>query len=123
MTADARPTLQAPTAELIAKLTSIVGREHALVDPDQQLPYLREMRDLYFGKSPLVLRPSSVAQVAEILAACNEAHVAVVPQAGNTGLVGGQVPFESGDEVVISIARLKTVRHVDAAGYNMTVEA
>ena len=81
------------------------------------------MRDLYFGKSPLVLRPANVEQVSRILALCNEARVAVVPQAGNTGLVGGQVPWERGDEVVLSIARLNKVRHVDAAGYNMTVEA
>ena len=124
MTADGtRLPLNAPTPELIAKLTEIVGVEHALTDPDQQLPYLREMRDVYFGKSALVLRPNTVEQVSKILALCNEARVAVIPQAGNTGLVGGQVPFERGDEIVLSIARLNKVRKVDAAGYNMTVEA
>ena len=124
MTADgSRPPLNAPSTELIAKLAEIVGPEHALTDPDQQLPYLREMRDVYFGKSALVLRPNSVEQVSRILALCNEARVAIVPQAGNTGLVGGQVPYERGDEIVLSIARLNKVRKVDAAGYNMTVEA
>lgn len=118
-----RPPLNAPSPELIGKLTEIVGPEHALSDPDQQLPYLREMRDLYFGKAALVVRPNSVEQVVRILAACNEARVGVVPQAGNTGLVGGQVPFEAGDEVVLSVARLKKVRAVDAPGYSMTVEA
>ncbi|CAN0115014.1 unnamed protein product, partial [Phaeothamnion confervicola] len=124
MTADgSRPPLNAPTPDLIRRLSEIVGREHALVDPDQQLPFLREMRDLYIGKSPLVLRPADTDQVARCMALCNEARVAVVPQAGNTGLVGGQVPWERGDEIVLSIARLNKVRHVDAAGYNMTVEA
>jgi FAD/FMN-containing dehydrogenase len=124
MTADGSyPKLNAPTAELIRRLTEVVGPEHALTDPDQQLPFLREMRDLYVGKSPLVLRPASVEQVARCLALCNEERVAVVPQAGNTGLVGGQVPWERGDEIVLSIARLNKVRHVDAPGYNMTVEA
>ncbi len=124
MTADgSRPPLLAPSADLVRRLSEIVGPEHALVDPDQQLPYLREMRDVYFGKSPLVLRPANVEQVSRILAMCNEARVAVVPQAGNTGLVGGQVPWERGDEVVLSISRLNKVRNVDAAGYNMTVEA
>jgi FAD/FMN-containing dehydrogenase len=124
MTADgSRSPLNAPSPDLIHRLTEIVGPEHALVDPDQQLPYLREMRDLYFGRSPLVLRPANVDQVSRVLQLCNEARVAVVPQAGNTGLVGGQVPWERGDEVVLSIARLNKVRHVDAAGYNMTVEA
>ena len=117
------PALAAPSPELIARLTEIVGPEHALTDPDQQLPYLREWRDLYFGKTPLVLRPGSPEDVARILALCNEARVAVVPQAGNTGLVGGQVPFEAGNEIVVSVSRLKKVRHVDAVGYNMTVEA
>ena len=61
MTADgSRPPLNAPSPDLIARLAEVVGAEHALVDPDQQLPYLREMRDLYFGRSPLVLRPSNV---------------------------------------------------------------
>ena len=116
MTADGhRPPLQAPTPELVRRLTEIVGAEHALVDPDQQLPYLREMRDLYFGKSPLVLRPYSTEQVSRCLALLDEARVGVVPQAGNTGLVGGQVPFESGNEVVLSVARMNKVRNVDAA--------
>lgn len=118
-----RPPLNAPTPELVRQLTEIVGAEHALTDPDQQLPYLREMRDLYFGKAALVLRPANVAQVAKIVQLCNEARVGIVPQAGNTGLVGGQVPFEAGDEIVLSVARLKQVRAVDAAGYSMTVEA
>ncbi|MGE0627387.1 MAG: FAD-binding oxidoreductase [Hyphomicrobiaceae bacterium] len=124
MTADgSRPPLNAPSEDLIRRLTGIVGPEHALVDPDQQLPYLREMRDVYFGKSPLVLRPATVEQVSKCLALLNEARVPVVPQAGNTGLVGGQVPYERGDEVVLSIARLNKVRNVDAIGYNMTLEA
>ena len=124
MTADgSRLPLNAPSKDLIRRLSEIVGSEHALVDPDQQLPYLREMRDLYFGKSALVLRPSTVSQVSRCLALCNEARVAVVPQAGNTGLVGGQVPWERGDEIVLSIARLDKVREVDAPGYSMTVEA
>ncbi len=118
-----RPPLNQPTPELLAKLAAIVGPEHALRDPDQQLPYLREMRDLYFGKAAMVLRPKTTAQISQILALCNEARVGVVPQAGNTGLVGGQVPYETGDEIVLSVARMKSVRSVDAQGYAMCVEA
>ncbi len=124
MTADgSHAPLNAPTPALIERLTEIVGADHALTDPDQQLPYLREMRDVYFGKSPLVLRPNTVAQVVEILRICDDARVAVVPQAGNTGLVGGQVPYERGEEIVVSVARLNRVRDVDGPGYAMTVEA
>ena len=118
-----QPVLAPPTADLIARLTDIVGPQHALTDPDQQLPFLREMRDLYTGRTPLVLRPGSTDEVSRILALCNEARVAVVPQAGNTGLVGGQVPFDTGTEIVLSVARLNKVRSVDAPGYSMVVEA
>jgi FAD/FMN-containing dehydrogenase len=122
-TSAARPALKSPNPALIERLTAIVGRAHALTDPDQQLPYLREWRDLYAGRTPLVLRPGSTAEVAQILALANAERVAVVPQAGNTGLVGGQVPFERGDQIVLSVGRLKDVRSVDAAGYSMIVEA
>jgi FAD/FMN-containing dehydrogenase len=117
------PALSAPTPELIARLGEIVGLAHALTDPDQQLPYLREWRDRYVGRTPLVLRPGSTEEVARILALVNEAGVGVVPQAGNTGLVGGQTPYETGHEIVLSVGRLKGVRHIDPAGLSMTVEA
>jgi len=119
----ARSRLLAPTPELIARFSEIVGAEHALTDPDQQLPFLREMRDLYYGRSPLVLRPGTVEQVQRIMGLANEARVAIVPQAGNTGLVGAQIPYESGTEVVLSTARLSKLRGIDAAGLSMTVEA
>jgi FAD/FMN-containing dehydrogenase len=117
------PGLCAPTPELIARFTEIVGPRHALTDPAQQVPYLREWRDRYIGKTPVVLRPGSTEELSRIMALANEARVGVVPQAGNTGLVGGQTPYESGTEIVVSVGRLKGVRHVDAAGYSMTVEA
>jgi FAD/FMN-containing dehydrogenase len=120
---DATPLLAAPTPELIARLTEIVGPAHALTDPDRQLPYLREWRDRYIGRTPLVLRPGSTAEVARILGLAHEAGVGVVPQAGNTGLVGGQIPYETGREIVLSVARMKRVRHVDPAGLGMTIEA
>jgi FAD/FMN-containing dehydrogenase len=107
--------------DLVARFAAIVGREHALTDPDQQLPYLSEMRDMYEGRSSLVLRPGSTGEVAHILALAHEHGIATVPQAGNTGLVGGQIPMHG--EVVLSVARMKRVRAVDAAGFNMTVEA
>lgn len=110
-------------ADLIARFAEIVGPAHAMTDPDQQAPYLHEWRDAYTGISPLVLRPGSVEEVAKILALANAERVAIVPQAGNTGLVGGQTPFKTNREVVLSIARLDRVRNVDATGNTMTVEA
>lgn len=118
-----KPPLATPEPEILRRMADIVGPAHALTDPDVQAPYLREWRDRYTGRTPLVLRPGSTAEVAELLKLANEARVGVVPQAGNTGLVGGQIPHESGAEVVISLARMKAVRAVDAATSCMTVEA
>jgi FAD/FMN-containing dehydrogenase len=107
--------------ELVNRLRAIVGPEHALTDPSQQLSYLREWRDIYEGQASVVLRPADTAQVSQILALAHEAGVPVVAQGGNTGLVGGQIPTRG--EILLSLGRLKRVRAVDAAGYTVTVEA
>lgn len=117
------PHLNKPSSELLDQFTAIVGAANALRDPDLKAPYLREWRDKYFGESPMVLRPGSAEEVARILMLANEARVAVVPQAGNTGLVGGQIPFETGDEIVVSVARLNRLRDADPHGAYLTVEA
>ena len=109
------------TPAILERLVAIVGPAHALTDADQQLPYLREWRDLYQGRAGVVLRPSTTEEVAQIMAIANAHAIPVVPQAGNTGLVGGQIPFNG--EILLSVTRLKRVRELDAAGYSMTVEA
>src|SRR5579872_4876879 len=80
---------------LIARFAAIVGEKYAITDPQMQAPYVVELRDMYRGRTPLVLRPASVEQVAAILQLANETATAIVPQGGNTGLVGGQTPFAS----------------------------
>lgn len=117
------PSLRAPDPALIQRFASIVGPGHALTDPDQQMPFLIEWRDQFTGRAPLVLRPGSVAEVSAIVRLANEARVAIVPQSGNTGLVGGQTPHMSNTEVVLSLARLRQIRQIDASGYTLTVEA
>ncbi len=107
----------------LTRLTDIVGTANALTGASDTAPYLREWRDLYQGKTPVVLRPASVEEVAEILKAANEQGLKIVPQGGNTGLVGGQIPDETATEIVLSLARLNKIRNVDAQGYAMTVEA
>src|SRR5262245_29461911 len=118
---NAQPKLATLSADLIARFSAIVGPQHALTDPDQQLPYLREWRDMYEGRASVVLRPGSTEEVSQILTLANEHRIPVVPQAGNTGLVGGQIPMQG--EVVLSVSRLKRVRAVDPEGFTMTVEA
>lgn len=113
----------APSPALLAEFAAIVGPAHALTDPDAQLPYLREWRDMFLGRAAVVLRPGSTGEVSKLLALANANRVAVVPQAGNTGLVGGQVPHEHGAEIVVSVARLDKVRSVDPSGTSMEVDA
>ena len=117
------PTNQMPSRETIEALVRIVGEDHAIRDPDEMAPYLEEWRDRYHGKAALVLMPATTEEVAAILALANETRTAIVPQGGNTGLVGGQIPFESGHEIVVCLARLNRVRGIDLEGNTMTVEA
>jgi FAD/FMN-containing dehydrogenase len=112
-----------PSPETIGAFTRIVGAEHAIRDAAAMAPYLVEWRDRYHGKAALVLRPGTTEEVAAILKLANETKTAIVPQGGNTGLVGGQIPFETGHEVVVSLSRLTHVRDIDLASNTMTVEA
>src|ERR1700749_3141695 len=107
--------------ELIAKFRAIVGEKYAVTDATDIAPYVTEERDLFHGRSPLVLRPGSTAEVAAICKLANEHRIALVPQGGKTGLVGGQTPHNG--EVVISMRRLDKSRVIDPASNTMTCEA
>src|SRR5262249_24991297 len=107
--------------ELIARFAAIVGEKYAITDPADQEPYLIEGRGLYRGSTPLVLRPGSVAEVAAIVKLADETVTPIVPQGGNTGLVGGQIPHHG--EVVLSLMRLDRIREVDVLSDTMTCEA
>ena len=82
-------------------------------DPGLIAGYLEEPRGLFHGRALAVVRPGSTAEVAAVVAACAAAGVAIVPQGGNTGLVGGQIPDASGGEVILSLQRLKRIREID----------
>ena len=112
-----------PSQDTIDVFVRIVGEEHAIREEEAMTPYLVEWRDRYRGKAALVLRPGETQEVAAILKCANETKTAIVPQGGNTGLVGGQIPFETGHEVVVSLERLNRVRDIDLASNTMTVEA
>ena len=112
-----------PSRDTLDALVRIVGEEHAIRDADGMAPYLVEWRDRYHGKAALVLKPADTQEVAAILARAHATRTAIVPQGGNTGLVGGQIPFETGHEVVVSLSRLNHVRDIDLGGNTMTVGA
>lgn len=115
--------LKSPSPEALARFAAIVGDKGVLTDTADIEPYLVEWRDLYRGKTPMVLRPSTVEQVGVILKLAHEERIAIVPQGGNTALVGGQIPFTGGGEVVLSLNRMKAIRDVDPAGNTLTAEA
>jgi FAD/FMN-containing dehydrogenase len=106
---------------LLARFAAIVGGKYAITDPQMQVPYVVEMRDMFQGRTPMVLRPDSVAQVAQILKLASETGTAIVPQGGNTGLVGGQMPLHN--EIVLSLNRLDRIREVDPTSNTITCEA
>jgi FAD/FMN-containing dehydrogenase len=117
------PEPKPPSQDTIDALVRIVGEEHAIRDAEAMTPYLVEWRDRYRGKAALVLKPGETEEVSAILEHANATRTAIVPQGGNTGLVGGQIPFETGHEVVVSLERLNRVRDIDLASNTMTVEA
>ncbi len=105
------------------RFAEMIGAANVLTSPDDQAPYLTEWRDLYQGVTPMVLRPGSTEEVSAVMTYAYQNDLKVVPQGGNTGLVGGQIPQETGDEIVLSLSRLNKVRAVDPAGFTITAEA
>ena len=108
-------------AQTLARLKVAAGPNGFSEDPAIIAPHLEEWRSKYKGKSSLLLRPSATTQVSAILAVCNEARTAIVPQGGNTGLVGGQISFDG--EVLLSLERMNRIREIDTANRSMAVEA
>ena len=110
-------------ADIAAKLTAIIGEKYVLRAPADMEAYLSEPRDLWRGTAACVVRPGSTQEVAAILAFADQHDLKIVPQGGNTGLVGGQIPDASGQEIVLSLGRLDKIREIDPASNTMIVEA
>ena len=107
--------------EVIERLKTVVGPKGCSEAPLEIAPHLEEWRSKYKGHSPLLLKPASTKEVSAILAICHETATPVVPQGGNTGLVGGQIPFD--DEVLVSLSRMNRVRALDEDAHALIVEA
>src|SRR4051794_18461711 len=107
--------------DLRGALADVVGERHVLADADLRASYERDWTGRFGGEARLVVRPGDTGQVAAIVRACAEAGAPIVPQGGNTGLVGGGVP--RGGEVVLSLARLDAIGDVDAALGQVTAGA
>ena len=110
------------TVSLIDTLRASIGPAHVLAGGDLE-PWERDRRGRARGRALAVVRPGSTAEVAAVVRACAAAGTAIVPQGGNTGLVLGSIPDDSGTQLVLSLSRLRAVREVDPANLTMTVEA
>ncbi|RCS23407.1 FAD-binding oxidoreductase [Phyllobacterium salinisoli] len=112
-----------PDKAILDRFAAIVGEKNALQAPEDIAPYLIEQRDLYHGRAAMVLRPGSTQEVSEILRLATETGTPIVPQGGNTGLVGAQQPDETGRAIILSLSRMNRIRSIDTAGNLATVEA
>ena len=107
----------------IEHIKAVVGSRGWIADARETEPYLVEARGLYRGATRLVVRPASTAEVAAVVQICAEAKLPIVPQGGNTGLVGGGVPPEDGHNIVLALGRMNRIRALDPVNFTMTVEA
>ncbi|MES1154894.1 MAG: FAD-binding oxidoreductase [Pseudorhodoplanes sp.] len=110
-----------PAPATLERFRKIVGEKYAL-SGEAMKPFLREPRDLYEGRAALVLKPGSAEEVSAILKLANETKTPIVPQGGNTGLVGAQISFDGG-AVVVSMVRMNKIREMNPAGNYMICEA
>ena len=109
--------------EILEQLKAIVGINNFIDDVNNMNAYLTDWRNQFHGSSPLILKPLDSQMVSKILKICNENKVAVVPQGGNTGLVGGSIPSNLGNEIIISLEKMNKIIDTDPINYTMTLEA
>jgi FAD/FMN-containing dehydrogenase len=108
---------------VIDALREIVGKSNVLTAPEDTKPYFTDWRRQYSAAAECVVRPGATDEVSRVVALCARAGVAVVPQGGNTGLVGGSVPTGKQREIVLALGRLNRIRNLDALNDTVTVEA
>lgn len=108
---------------MLDDLKAIVGPQGWTMDENDLAPHLSERRSAVVGRTPIMLSPKTTEQVSAIVSLCAKSGTAIVPQGGNTGLCGGQIPDNSGEQVLLSLSRLNRVRCVDADDFSMVVEA
>ncbi|CAO3453361.1 FAD-binding oxidoreductase [Azospirillum largimobile] len=111
------------SSDVLDRARAIVGPAHVLSDPADTAPFLADWRGRYRGEALGVVRPADAAQVAAIVRLCAETGTPLVPQGGNTGVVGGAIPDASGRSLVLCLSRLNRIREADPIGDSLTVEA
>jgi FAD/FMN-containing dehydrogenase len=110
-------------ASLIDRLRQRLGPSGILTDPTDTDPYCEDWRRLYHGRTPAVLRPANTQEVADAVRLCAEHRVPIVPQGGNTSMVGGAAVAEDGSQIILSLSRMNKVREIDTLDMTMAIEA
>jgi FAD/FMN-containing dehydrogenase len=108
---------------LTDQLRGIVGDAGLITDAADMAPYLTDWRGNFTGAAQAIVRPQSTDEVAAVVACCAETNTPIVPQGGNTGLVGGGIPDNSGRAIIVSLRRMNRIRAIDLANAAMTVDA
>ena len=108
---------------LVEQLKATVGQANVLTESVDTAPYLTDWRKRYTGRTQAVVRPATTDEVAAVVRLCVQARAPIVPQGGNTGLVGGGTPDDTGRAILLSLGRMNRVRAVDPVNNTITVEA
>lgn len=111
------------SAEFLAQVRALVGDSAVTTNSNDMAPFLEERRGLYVGKAAAIVRPGSTEEVSAVMKLAHETGTIVVPQGGNTGLVGGQTPDESGEAIVLNLSRMNAVRSLDDENNTLSVDA
>ena len=104
-------------------LKDAVGPNGFLESATDTEAFVVDARELYHGKTHLVLRPTTTEDVSSVVKICAAAGISLTPQGGNTGYCGGATPDETGEQIILSLTRMNNIRHIDALNYTITVEA
>ena len=109
--------------ELISSLRSIVGDSGLKTGGDETTPFLTDWHGQYQGRSLAVVMPDTTEQVSQVMALADRHDIAVVPQGGNTGFMGGATPDDTGHSILLSLRRMNRIREIDPVNMSMTVES
>ncbi|MCZ6636969.1 MAG: FAD-binding oxidoreductase [Alphaproteobacteria bacterium] len=110
-------------SDILARLGKAVGARGMITDAADMAPYVLDQRGLFEGNAAAVLRPASTEETAALVSICAETGTPIVPQGGNTGLVGGSVPDGEGNAIVLNLGRMNKIRELDPLNNTMTAEA
>jgi FAD/FMN-containing dehydrogenase len=108
---------------LLDAICGVVGERGLLTGDADTAAYIEDWRRLYRGRTSAVIRPANTDELSRVVRLCAEARVAIVPQGGNTSMVGGATPAEDGSEFVLNLSRMARVREIDPLDLTMTLEA